>query len=167
MIVTQVPGNSTNCAWHKDYTDFGKSYKLFKDNICPILFHSLYPYFLGAVFEAKYGYNEQGDCQVGCPAEKGIDTLVKIRPYNETFGKEIPTDWRDVIHAEVVKVNGPCDYAHKVGDRFFFPTYAKNQNLCPAGLFNLFPFLAIETPSCINKKRLRCPDWKENIYYSI
>jgi hypothetical protein len=38
---------------------------------------------------------------------------------------------------------------------------------CPAGINNAFPFMKHEIPKCINMKRLRCPDWLENVYYSI
>lgn len=167
--VKQLPGE-TKCPWHEGHQDFGKVYtsdEIFTNEVCPIMFHTLYPYFLGAEFGAKYGYNEQGDCHVCCPAEKSVDVLVRVRPNDGSFDEEVPKDWRDVIHAEVVKVNGDCPYNHKLGDRFVFPTAMKKNYACPAGVFNLFPFLDIETPSCINKKRLRCPDWLENIYFSI
>jgi hypothetical protein len=134
---------------------------------CPILWHTLYPYFLGFVFGAKY--SESGDCNVGCPAPKGIDLVVKKRPYEETplYDErmiDIPENWRDVIHAEVVKVNGPCDYNHKVGDLVLFPTYAKDKYVCPARVYNRFLYYPMGTFKCIGMNRkLRCPDWKENI----
>jgi uncharacterized repeat protein (TIGR04076 family) len=169
MRITQLAGE-TNCPWHKDNQETGRIYELneiLPSKICPIMFHTLYPYFLGAVFGAKYAYNEQGDCNVCCPAEKGVDVLVKVRHNDGKFEKRVPSDWRDVIHAEVVKVNGVCDYGHQVGDRFVFPTCMKKDYVCPAGVNNLFPFMKLEIPKCINLKRLRCPDWAENIYYSL
>jgi uncharacterized repeat protein (TIGR04076 family) len=169
IAIRQLPGK-TDCPWHKDNQEAGKVYaadELLTSGVCPIMFHTLYPYFLGAVFGARYKYNEQGDCQVCCPAEKGVDVLVKVRPNDGTFEPGVPSDWRDVIHAEVVRVNGPCDYGHKVGDRFVFPTCMKKAYACPAGFYNLYPFVDIEVPKCINRNRLRCPDWMENIYYSI
>jgi uncharacterized repeat protein (TIGR04076 family) len=66
-----------------------------------------------------------------------------------------------------VAVNGPCDHGHKVGDRFMFPTATKTRFACPAGIHNLFPFLRLPMPRCINLARLRCPDWMENVYYSL
>jgi uncharacterized repeat protein (TIGR04076 family) len=134
---------------------------------CPILWHSLYPYFLGMLFGAKYGYNEQGDCQVCCPAEHGVDVVVKMRPNDGKFPLWVPIDWRDVIHADVVKVNGECDYGYKVGDRIVFPTCRKDSYKCPAGVHNMFPFMNIKMPKCINKSRVRCPDWKEQVYYDL
>ena len=169
ICVKQLSGE-TNCQWHRFHSESGYLYtadEIFTSNVCPIMFHTLYPYFLGACFGAKYGYNDKGDCNVCCPAEKGVDVLVKVRSNDGRFKEGVPTDWRDVIHAEVVKVNGKCDYGHKVGDRFIFPTCMKDKFACPGGIFNLFPFLKIEKPKCINLKRLRCPDWLENIYYSI
>lgn len=169
ICVKQLPGK-TACPWHKEHQKSGKIYKaneIFASNVCPFMFHTLYPYFLGALFGAKYHYNEQGDCQVCCPAEKGVDVIVKVRPNDGKFEKGVPPDWRDLIHAEVVKVNGPCDYGHKVGDRFVFPTCMKTKYACPAGINNLFPFLKLKIPKCINLNRLRCPDWLENIYYSL
>ncbi len=165
-----LPGK-TACPWHKDCQDTGRIYghdEIFTSQVCPIMWHTLYPYFLGAVFGAKYSYNELGDCQVCCPAERGVDVLVKVRPYDESFKAQgVREDWRDLIHAEVVKVNGPCDYRHKVGDKFVFPTCFKTKAPCPAGVHNAFPFLNLETPSCINRERIRCPDWLDNIYYQI
>lgn len=169
LRVTQLPG-CTECRWHQAHQETGKVYtqeEIFPQGLCPILAHTLYPYFLGAVFGAKYTYNEQGDCHVCCPAEKGVDLLVKVRPNDGHFPDWVPGDWRDVIHAEVVAVHGSCDYGHKVGDRLVFPTCAKTRYACPAGIHNLFPFLKVERPSCINPRRLRCPDWMENIYYAL
>jgi uncharacterized repeat protein (TIGR04076 family) len=162
--------SETKCPWHKDNKQAGKTYKkdaIFTSHVCPILWHTMYPYFLGSLFGAKYAYNQHGDCQVCCPAEKGVDVLVKVRANDGYFEEGVPLDWRDVIHAEVVNVNGVCEYNHCVGDRFVFPTCMKTQFACPAGIHNLFPFLPIDIPKCINLKRLRCPDWLENIYYSI
>ncbi len=164
-IIRYLPGK-TLCPWHKDEQDTGRIYRGFTGN-CPFAFHSLYPYFLGLVFGANYGWNEQGDCQVCCPAERSVDFIVKKRPYEERFGMRVPTDWRDVIHAEVVNVNGECEYEYKPGEIIFFPTFDKKNHICPAGVFNLFPFLEIPVPGCINKNKLRCPDWNENVYYSI
>lgn len=169
ISVKQLPGK-TECPWHKKHEKTGKVYtesEIFSSNVCPIMWHTLYPYFLGALYGAKFTYNEQGDCHVCCPAEKGVDVLVKVRPNDGKFEEGVPADWRDVIHAEVVKVNGPCDYNHKVGDRFVFPTCMKTKYACPAGIHNMFPFLHIEIPKCINLKKIRCTDWLENIYYSI
>jgi len=169
ICIKQLP-SETKCPWHKDSKETGRVYRdneIFTSHVCPIMFHTLYPYFLGALFGAKYGYNDKGDCQVCCPAERGVDVVVRVRPNDGKFESGVPSDWRDVIHAEVVKVNGVCDYGHKVGDRFVFPTCMKTKYACPAGVHNMFPFLKLDMPKCINLKRLRCPDWLENIYYSI
>jgi len=167
--IKQLAGE-TQCVWHKEHQATGKVYtmdEIFAAHVCPIMWHTLYPYFLGKLYGAKYTYNDQGDCHVCCPAEKGVDVLVKMRPNDGHFEERVPLDWRDVIHAEVVKVNGVCDYDYHVGDRFVFPTCMKKSFACPAGVHNLFPFLKISIPKCINLQRLRCPDWMENIYYSI
>jgi len=167
--ILQLPGK-TSCPWHRANQDKGKTYtsgEIFPNNICPIMYHTLYPYFLGALYGAKYSYNEHGDCHVCCPAETGVDVLVKVRPNDGKFGKEVPVDWRNIIYAEVVKLNGKCDYHHKVGDRFVFPNCMKTKFACPSGVNNLFPFLKLAIPKCINPKRIRCTDWQENIYYSL
>jgi len=165
----QLPGK-TECPWHKEHQESGKVYgesEIFGNRVCPILWHTLYPYFLGMLYGAKFTYNQEGDCHVCCPAEKGVDVLVRKRSNDGRFEKDVPLDWRDVIHAEVVKVNGLCDYGHKVGDRLVFPTCMKRKYACPAGVNNLFPFLNIRTPQCINPRKIRCTDWQENIFYSI
>jgi hypothetical protein len=71
-----------------------------------------------------------------------------------------------VIYAEIVKV-GDCPHGHKQGENIIFPTCWKHWYMCPAGVNNIFPFMDIEIPKCINKNNLRCPDWKNTIFYSI
>jgi hypothetical protein len=144
-----------NCSWNnKGGSVFGGH--------CPILIHTLYPYFLGLVFGAKY--SENGDVKVCCPAEFGVDTLVRISPHDGKFPLWVPSDWRDIIHAEVVAVHGYCEVGYRVGDRIVFPTCSKSRYRCPALTNNVSPFADIRIPPCINLKHLRCPDWAENIY---
>ena len=168
----QLPGNEIDCVWHEAHSKDGKQYthkEMFPNNVCPIMYHTLYPYFLGALFDAKYAYNDEGDCQVCCPAFKGVDVLVKVRANDGKFGPDVDSDWRDVIYAEVVSVNGECDYSYKVGDRIVFPTTRsmRTKHVCPASVNNIFPFLNIKIPSCININKLRCPDWLEDVKYSL
>jgi len=144
--VKLLPGKEVDCVWHKKYIKTGKNFKhteLFPNNVCPILYHTLYPYFLGALFGAKYAYNEYGDCQVCCPAFEGVDVIVKVRANDGKFPKGVDEDWINVIYAEIIAVRGKCDYNHKVGDRIVFPTTRsmRTQHICPAGLHNFFPFL--------------------------
>jgi len=172
MIYVRQCAGSTHCAYHFTHQWDGHVFtdaEIFTGDVCPILWHTLYPYFLGALFGARYKYNRRGDCQVCCPAEFGIDVLVKVRPNDGKFPAEVQSNWRNVIYAEVVKVNGVCDYGHIVGQRFVFPTCKAmiRRYACPAGIYNLFPFLKIARLKCINMARLRCPDWEENVYYSL
>ena len=146
------------CPWHKEGRDY--SFAEIFPNVCPYLYHSLYPYFLGLL----YGAESMQDIWVCCPAEFGVDTYVRKVDNRGEF--DIPDDWW-VIYAEVVKVNGDCPHGHEVGDKIVFPTCWKKKYICPAGVNNIFPFLDLEVPSCINKKRLRCTDWKQDVYYSI
>jgi hypothetical protein len=140
------------CNWRGDQTGF--------ENDCPILLHSLYPYFLGLLYKA-----DMQNIWVCCPAEHGIDVLIRRETNNGQF-PDVPNDWW-VIYAEVVKVNGDCDYEYILGEKILFPTCYKKEFICPAGVNNIFPFLDIEVPKCINKKKLRCPDWKDTVYYEI
>ena len=159
-----------NCPWHK-----GKEGNVYARNQvfnweCPIMVHTLYPYFLGYIYGARYNFNERGDCQVCCPAEHSVDVIVKKRPYDERMKGIVPEDWRDVIHAEVVKINGECPYNYKVGDLIYFPTFARNRKLCPAALNNAILFMDVFNSGyypCINRAKLRCPDWNENLYFEI
>jgi len=130
-------------------------------NICPILWHTLYPYFLTLVFN---GETPEEGRKVCCPAKNGIDLVVKMHGYTEKFGKEVPKNWRDVIYAEVVTNHGDCDY--EVGQIFLFPTFDKKR-ICPAGVYNVFPFLRVDKPKCIDLDYLRCPDWNETVAYQI
>ena len=160
----------TTCTWHKKHSKEGHVYtpdEVFPKNVCPILYHTLYPYFLGAMYGAKYSYNDKGDCQVCCPAVKSVDLIVKTRPNDGSYGDMATSDRKKVFFAEVVKVNGDCPYSHKVGEKIIFPLTNREEYVCSAGVNNIFPFLNIDIPSCIDTKRLRCPDWKENVYYSI
>lgn len=132
---------------------------------CPILWHTLYPYFLGFVFGAKF--SEDGHANVGCPAVEGVDLVVSMKPWDIDCPPATPSNWRDVIQAEVVAVNGECPYNYRVGERLFFPTYAKHLYACPAGLYAVDAFKGMPKLPCIDVSRLRCPDWKENIYFSL
>lgn len=126
---------------------------------CPILYHTLYPYFLGLYYHA-----DMQDIWVCCPAEKGVDVLVRRETNNGQF-LNIPDDWW-VIYAEIVKI-GSCPYKHYIGEKLVFPTYDKPAFMCPAGVNNILPFLNIELPKCINLNKLRCPDWKADVFYKI
>ncbi len=169
-IFVKYLSGETECKWHKKHSQEGHVYsadEIFPSTFCPIMFHTLYPYFLGAIFGAKYGYNDEGDCHVCCPAEKSVNVLVKVRPNDGSYGNDVADDRQKVFFAEVVKVNGPCDFGYKAGNILIFPICNIKQFACPAGINNIFPFLNIKKPKCINLKRLRCPDWLENIYYSL
>ena len=66
------------------------------------------------------------------------------------------------------KLHRGCYGAQKY-EKIIFPISNREKYVCSAGVNNIFPFLNIDIPSftCIDTKRLRCPDWKENVYYSI
>ena len=140
--------------------------EILPDKICPLLYHSVYPYCLGAIYGSKYDYNAEGDVHVCCPAAVGVDCLVRVRPNDGTFGDEVGDNVKTVCFAEVVKAVA-CPHGHVVGQKFVFPNCMKDHYLCPAGLNNIFPFLNITLPPCIDIHNLRCPDWKDTIYYSI
>ena len=171
--VKQNPlGKFNECVWHEKTKDTGREYSdqtLFPNKVCPFMYHTLYPYFLGFLFGASYDYNKKGDCQVCCPAFKSVDVLVKKRPNDGKFDKEVPADWRDVIYAEVIKVNGTCPSGHRVGDRFVFPTTRtmRTKYMCPAALNNIFPFLKMKVPECIDINNLKCPDWEQGVMFNV
>ena len=73
--------------------------------MCPWLYHTLYPYFLGLLYGAKFEYNEKGDCNVCCPAAKGIDLVVKRRENDGKIHPDVTDDMKFVIFADVVKVS--------------------------------------------------------------
>jgi len=151
----------SDCPWHGCHAD-GKEYsdnEILPRGICPFLYHSLYPYFLGLLYHA-----DMQDIWVCCPAEKGVDVLIRREEPNHSFGHVPPHWW--VIYAEVVNV-GECPNGHVLGQKLLFPMNDKLNHLCPAGLNNVFPFLDLEVPKCINPKRLRCPDWRDTIYYEV
>jgi uncharacterized repeat protein (TIGR04076 family) len=170
------PCTSDKCHWHRNNKD-GSYYSedaMFPQGICPFLWHSIYPYLLGRLFGAKGSYDQDGTFQVCCPAMKGVDVLVKKTANDGHMDAEwVPSDWRDTIYAEVVKV-GSCPHGHTVGKRFIFPTCAYRANdsrwrnffACPAGVYNSFPFLNLTVPSCIDKNKIRCPDWLEDVTYA-
>jgi len=166
-MIRQLPFGSSSCPWYKDKDKIKEFYPHQIHKCCPILYHTLYPYFLGLLFGADYGYPD-GECPVCCPAEKGLDLKVKMGPNDGKF-KSVPDDWRDVIYAEVVEKHGKCPWLHYVGERIVFPTYDKGGHMCPGGFNNIFPFLQIpyETYSCINLNALRCPDWQNQVYYEV
>jgi hypothetical protein len=146
-----------SCQWNNKGEVFGAH--------CPFLWHTLYPYFLGLVFGAKYG--EAGEIKVCCPAEFGVDTIVKMSPNDGSFSDLVPTNWRDVIYAEIIKTNGICDWGYEAGELILFPTYDKAHYRCPAIIHNMFPFMSFGIPQCINSKRIKCPDWAEEVYFEL
>ena len=162
-------GNCHSCAWHgknengKEYT----SKEILPQNICPWLYHTLYPYFLGLLYGAKFTYNEKGDCHVCCPAAKGVDLVVKRRDNDGNIHPDVTDDMKYVIFADVVKVNGECPSNHKVGDRFIFPTVNKEKFLCTAAFNHTFPLMDTKKPKCLDKKSIKCPDWKTPVYFDI
>lgn len=163
--ITQNPCNS-NCEWHGCYRH-GSEYDdavIFPADVCPFLYHSLYPYYLGLLYRAN-----MQDIWVCCPAMNGVDCLVRSHNNNdliEPYTRDgIPFDER-IVYAEVVKV-GDCPHGHTKGQLLLFPTPYKQKYICPAGLNNLFPFLDLELPKCIDPKNIRCPDWKDVITYDI
>lgn len=167
MSIDRIPGTET-CEWHpcKEGQNF-ESERILPQGICPFLYHTVYPYFLGLLYGAKFDWNEYGDCNVCCPAADGIDVFVRKRDNDGSFDNRIGGDMDFVIFAEVVKVNGDCPCKHTVGQRFVFPTCMKKHYFCPAGFNNIFPLMDVDVPACIDKSKLRCPDWNNIIEYNI
>jgi hypothetical protein len=156
------------CPWHRRHPK-GKIFRhqeIFPSHCCPWLYNALYPYFLGLQYGAKFTHNKEGDCHAGCPAPKGVDVIVRKRPYRNGFDPRI-TDHRPVIFAEVVAADKHCPYGHKKGQLILYPLCMNQYYLCPAGFHNVFPFFNLKPPSCINKHKLRCPDWRDTIYFNI
>jgi hypothetical protein len=145
-MIKRLPCKS-KCQWTGDI-DFGGQ--------CPFLLHSLYPYFLGLLYGAK----EMQDIWACCPAEKSVNVIIHCDFI------DLSRNLRN-IYAEVVEVEGKCPHGYDIGVKIYFPTFLKAAYICPAGINNIFPFLDLEIPPCINKKKLRCPDWKEDIYYEV
>jgi uncharacterized repeat protein (TIGR04076 family) len=152
--------NKTKCPYNTK--------EILPNGICPLLYHSVYPYFLGLFYGAKFDYNCDGDANVCCPAINGVNTIVKKRNNDNSFDERINDNIDWVIFAEIVDI-GECPHNHKIGQRFIFPTCMREHFICPAGLNNIFPFLDITIPICIDKSNLRCPDWKKEsmIIYDI
>jgi len=157
------------CPWHGQNEE-GKVYDskgILPQGICPWLYHSLYPYFLGLFYNAKFAYNEMGDCNVCCPAAKGIDLVVKRRRNDGNIHPDVDKHWDFVIFADVVKVHEDCPANHKVGDRFIFPTVMKKEFMCTAGFNHVFPLLDLERPKCLDKQAVRCPDWNNPVFFDV
>jgi uncharacterized repeat protein (TIGR04076 family) len=158
-----------NCPWHRRYKE-GKAFafdEIFPHDVCPWLYNAIYPYFLGLYYGARFSYNEDGDCNVCCPAANGVDVIVRLRPNDGSFDSRISSSMKFVIFAEIVKVLGDCPFGHKVGQRVPFPTCMVEHFLCPAAFHNVFPFMCLEPPSCIDLNNLRCPDWNDVIFFAL
>ena len=48
-----------------------------------------------------------------------------------------------IIKVKVIKVNGPCEAGHKVGDTWKFPLTKCPKGLCTWALTSIFPYIAI------------------------
>jgi len=168
--IKQLPVSEEHaCAFHKKNKN-GKNYEsseILPHNMCPWLYHTLYPYYLTLLHGGKFDWNERGDVQVGCPAAEGIDLVVKKRDNDGTIHPDITKDMKYAVYADVVKVNGECPSNHKVGDRFVFPTVWKEKFLCSAGYNHVFPLMNLKPPKCLDKKAVRCPKWNEPVFYDV
>ncbi len=157
------------CPWHRLH----KRGRLFGiDEVvpqggCPWLYNSVYPYFLGLLYGARFGWNEKGDCNACCPAASGVDVIVRKRDNDGSFDSRIPADMKYVIFAEVVAVHRPCPYGHVVGERIPFPTCMVRYFLCPAAFHNAFPLMRLKPPPCIDLAEVRCPDWNDVITFDL
>jgi len=157
------------CPWHGKHKK-GKLFsspEIFPQGVCPWLYNSIYPYFLGLYYGARFSWNEEGDCNVCCPAAKGVDIVVRLRPNDGKFDKRIAPSMKFVIFAEIVSVLGNCPHGHSVGQRIIFPTCMVEHFMCPAAWHNIFPLMQPKLPLCIDLKNLRCPDWNDMIYFDI
>jgi len=152
------------CAYHTNKK--GKLFveeEILPDGVCPWLYNTVYPYFLGLLYGARFDFNKEGDCNVCCPATHGVDTIVRLRSNDGSFGPRIEKDTKFVIYAEIIKVNGNCPYGHREGQKIPFPTCMKMHFMCPAAFHNAFSVMKPNIPSCIDKNNLRCPDWANAI----
>jgi uncharacterized repeat protein (TIGR04076 family) len=120
---------------------------------------------LGLLYGAHFQFTPEGDCNVCCPAVDGVDVIVRKRPNDGSFDKRIPSIICFIIFAEVVKAHSGCSYGHKAGQRFVFPTCMKSHFMCPAAFNNIFPLLLKDPPACIDRARVRCPDWATPILF--
>jgi uncharacterized repeat protein (TIGR04076 family) len=160
---------TTKCPWHCDHPA-GKVFEhdeILPQNICPWLYHTVYPYFLGLLYGARFKWNEKGDCQVCCPSPKGVNVIVRKRDNDGSFDPRIADSMKFVIFAEVVDVLGSCDFGHKIGERLVFPTCMMKYYLCPAGFHGIFPLMKLSLPACLRTREVRCPDWADTITYGL
>ncbi len=102
-MIKQLPCNA-KCGWcHKEGKEYSTN-EIFPQDICPYLYHSIYPYFLGLLYNA-----DMQDIWVCCPAEKGIDVLIRKTELHE-FSFVNQGWW--TIYAEIV--NEPeCPHGSK------------------------------------------------------
>lgn len=164
--IIQQPGEKV-CKWHGSASRIYSDEDILPHGVCPWLYHSVYSYFLGLLYGAKFDYNAEGDCHVCCPAAEGVDTVVRKRENDGSYDPRIGMDMKFVIFAEVVAVRGECPYEHAVGERIPFPTCMPQHFMCPAAFNNLFPLLHLQIPSCIDTANVRCPDWMDTIRFSL
>ena len=166
MRITQLNCKKICRAHRKNKGQLFYDCRILPNNCCPYLYHSLYPYFLGLAYGAKFDLNKKGDVNVACPALKGVDCIVKRRKNNGLFGVGDNVKW--VTYAEVTHVHKYCcSHLHKIGDRIIFPNVMKDDYMCPAAFNNMFPLLDLYKPMCLDKKNLRCPDSKDTVRFKI
>lgn len=147
------------CRAHKERQ--GKVYSehnILPDGICPVLFHSLYPYFLGMTDHVKQWDYVDGTDLIACPALNGVRCVVHRVPH--------PTKKYEIV-ARVVEV-GSCPNRHKERDSFTFTNTRKDDFMCAAGWFNMALFLKL--PEYIKEccaDKFRCPDWNGSIEFKV
>ena len=129
------------------------------DKICPLLYHSLYPYWLGLTKGVAWDWSEGTDL-ISCPASRGtIQVVVGRIPHPrkkyEIFGR-------------VVTAN-ECPRGHKEGDTFIFANTRRDSVLCPALWYHAFPFIRLPKyiKKCCSAANVRCPDWNGVVYGEV
>ena len=151
------PPGKEGCIFHAD--------EIVPAGVCPWLWYSLYPYFLGMSMKepCRGDYNEYGDIQVGCAAEHGCNCVVKRRANDGSFG--VGNNVKQVVFALVADAQD-CP-RHHYPETILFTNTRKDDFACAALWYQAFPFSRPEVPPCIRRERIRCSDWQKAIIGEI
>lgn len=105
-------------------------------NLCPLLFYSLYPYYFTFSRGGKFKWVKKGEgVIVRCPQPKGI--VVEVKKKNKG------------IVTKVIKNKGQCPLKYKMGQRF--DINEKTIRFCPYALYLTIPYLKKQkSPLLIN-----------------
>jgi uncharacterized repeat protein (TIGR04076 family) len=182
-IAAKVARIKTKCKYHKRPGQVYQPAAFVPSGLCQELFYAVYPACLCVLYHGRplgaIGIRAGGvkEMLVSCPAAGGTSVRVKaeeilpplLRQAKEALENVCAVLFRpfDVhlrrVSIEITACGGNCPKKYPIGKRFFFNTHRQNE-LCPAGFFSLYPYLQAMESCKAAAITVHCPDFQGVVY---